>query len=170
MSTLAYRYQLSRSCGQHGKTLVFIMLNPSTADDHLDDPTIRRCIGFARSHGYGEMQVLNLFALRATDPKVLISVAEQDLAAAIGKRDLMELLPDHADVCAAWGATVKHPALEARATAVARQLYARGGLSCLGVTKDGHPRHPLYLSNNARLSCWKPPFYASLVAAFGGHT
>lgn len=69
-----YRYSLSRIWDENKANVLFIMLNPSTADGDVDDPTIRRCIGFAKSWGYGGIYVGNLFAYRATDPKELLKV------------------------------------------------------------------------------------------------
>jgi|SRR5690349_11377452 len=134
-----YRFTLWRALpGGLGRVL-FIMLNPSTAGARQDDPTIRRCIGFARAWGFARMDVVNLFALRATHPADLRRARDpvgagndRAIAAAARRADL---------VVAAWGV---HGALAARDRAV-RALLADRPLHCLGVTRAGHPRHPLYL-------------------------
>jgi hypothetical protein len=136
-----YRYSLTRTWNPHRLPLVFVMLNPSTADAFVEDPTIRRCLGFARLWGSGGLIVLNAYALRATDPKALRAhpdpvgpdndaVISRHLTASIGR------------VVVAWGA---HATPE-RASHV-RALIERAGHrpTCLGRTKAGAPRHPLYL-------------------------
>ncbi len=132
-----YRYELWRRWSP-GPYVAFIGLNPSTADESLDDPTIRRCIGFAKAWGYGALCMLNLFSFRATDPAVMkteefpIGGHENDLA-------LRSRAEGAGVVIAAWGI---HGVHQERDQAV-RKLVAN--LHCLGTTKDGHPRHPLYL-------------------------
>jgi hypothetical protein len=133
-----YRYLLRREWGG-APPLGWIMLNPSTADADQDDPTIRRCIGFAHRNGYGGIRVVNLFALRATDPSELLAADNP-----IG--DLYDpwlLLRICTDVVAAWGAV--KPALSPRAREVVDMRPVQGRLLCLGTTKHGYPRHPLYL-------------------------
>jgi hypothetical protein len=123
------------------------MLNPSTADDVRDDPTIRRCIGLSRAWGFGGIDVVNLYGLRATDPADLRAArdpvgADNDGAIARAAR--------RADaVFAAWGIHAD----EARVTAV-RRLLAGCALWCLGRTRDGHPRHPLYVPGAVRPERW----------------
>lgn len=141
-----YRYMLTRKWNKNLPVVVFIMLNPSTADASLDDPTIRRCIGFGRSHGFGGLQVLNLFALRATDPMQLRTA--QDAIGTDNDAHLITALNMAAatstPVIAAWGV---HGVYNNRAAEV-RNLSVECGvkLMCLGTTKGGHPRHPLYVS------------------------
>ena len=116
------------------------MLNPSTADEQRDDPTIRRCIGFARDWGYGGLEVVNLFAFRATDPRELRHAADpvgpqndHHLALAARRATL---------VVAAWGANA-----DARRARRAMQVLSgqRRSLAHLGFTRSRQPRHPLYL-------------------------
>lgn len=134
-----YRYLLWRRWAD-AATVLFVMLNPSTADARRDDPTIRRCSGFARAWGFGGVEVVNLFAWRATDPRELRRAAdpvgpENDrvIAAAAAR--------NHA-VIAAWG---NHGALGERDRQVAA-LLARFRPRCLGApTARGAPRHPLYV-------------------------
>lgn len=133
-----YRYALERNWGGYAKVVAFIMLNPSTADATKDDPTIRRCIGFAKAWGCTGLRVLNLFALRSTDPKALYSHPDP-----IGPENddyLREWSADSQIVVAAWGV---HGKLRGRGTKVRGMVP---GLQALGVTKDGHPKHPLYVA------------------------
>ena len=161
-----HRYLLARSWEPHLPTLAWVMLNPSTADAFADDPTIRRCVSFARRDGYGGIKVLNLFALRATDPAQLRG--HPNPVGACNDR----ILAAHArgSVVAAWGAG---GALNGRGTEVARRLVSAGVvLLCLGVTKDGHPVHPLArgrerVPDDARLVPWAA---AGLPAGDAPHT
>lgn len=133
-----YRYDLWRRWSS-GPYAMFIGLNPSTADEQQNDPTIRRCIGFAKAWGYGALCMTNLFAFRATDPRDMkaaefpIGGHENDLA-------LRSLAESAGVVIAAWGVHGTH--LD-RAADVVKLIP---NLQCLGLTKDGHPRHPLYLN------------------------
>jgi len=126
-----------------GATCCFIMLNPSTADEDLDDPTIRRCINFARSWGYSGLMVLNIFALRATDPKEL-SRAYNPVGIFNDSAIFEHTRAESCDlIVAAWGAhRVKGHWNRGEQVVglIGRPLY------CLGKTKAGHPRHPLYVS------------------------
>lgn len=132
-----HRYLLERQW-RAGKPLTWVMLNPSTADAFADDPTIRRCIRFARRDGYAGIQVVNLFGLRATDPREL--QMHPDPIGACNDRMLWEATED-ADVVAAWGAGGK---LYGRGRTVTGNLARAGiALACLAVTKDGQPVHPL---------------------------
>jgi hypothetical protein len=115
------------------------MLNPSTADEVQDDPTIRRCISFAKREGYTYMTVVNLFALRATNPKELLS--HPDPVGPLNDQRIKEMIDEHKNgaVVAAWGA---HPFAKKRAEEVKKKF---GPFLCLGTSKNGSPRHPLYL-------------------------
>ena len=114
------------------------MLNPSTADARRDDPTIRRCMGFARLWGYSVLEVRNLFAWRATDPRELLT-APDPTGGPRGDRELQAVAK--ADlVIAAWGARVPF-ARDREALA----LLGGCDLKCLGRTRNGQPRHPLYV-------------------------
>jgi hypothetical protein len=121
------------------------MLNPSTADAALDDPTIRRCMGFASDHGFGGIRVVNLFALRSTDPSELRSQPEpvgpeNDTWLA---RTFGEAAQDDLPVIAAWGVHGVFRGRDRQVIALGRRMGAR--LACLGTSKAGHPRHPLYI-------------------------
>lgn len=139
----AYRYTLTREVGPAaGGRVVFIMLNPSTADAEVDDPTIRRCIGFARTWGFGTLTVVNLFALRATNPRELL---RHEFPDGMDNDRWTTWAIERADcIVCAWGALAKPLRHRARAT----EAWLRGlgkWTYCLGHTKDGEPRHPLYV-------------------------
>ncbi len=150
-STPVYRYALTRTWGEPGGAhAVAALLNPSTADAGADDPTLRRITAFARREGFVGAVVANLFALRSPDPGAL--VGHPDPVGAHNDAVLDLLAAQGAPVIAGWGAG---GTLAGRDAAVARQLDARGvRLLCLGTTKDGHPRHPLYLPAAAPLRPW----------------
>lgn len=137
-----YRYSLRRHWGDMLNDdapgyVMFIGLNPSTADETNDDPTIRRCINFAKAWGFSGLCMTNLFAFRATDPKDMIAA---DDAVGPDNDAWLRCLSDGASlVVAAWGVHGTH---QGRDKAVAGLL---GAMDCLGTTKDGHPRHPLYV-------------------------
>ena len=136
-------------------TVLFIMLNPSTADDKNDDPTICRCIAFARDWGYSRLEVVNLSPIRATSPKELRHVkGEWQSAEEIQNEAIIEWAIGKADlVVAAWGANVERCGLEHmadRVTELCDELYV------LGLTKHGHPRHPLYMPKDAKPTRWDP--------------
>lgn len=129
----------------------FIMLNPSTADAELDDPTIRRCVGFARALDAGGIVVVNLYAYRATKPADLWRAddpvgPDADLyLALVARRAVLEDAP----LIAAWGANAK-PDRVAEALRVIERSGATDRLTALGVTAAGAPRHPLYMPATAR--------------------
>ncbi len=147
-----YRYSLGRRWSD-GTTCLFVMLNPSTADATVDDPTIRRCIGFARREGCGALEVVNLYALRATDPKELQRHAaprgpqsDQYVARAIAHCD--------GPIICAWGAD---PAARSVQGDMIGLIQRAGRIPmCLGTTKAGMPRHPLYLPKDAPLEVLLP--------------
>jgi hypothetical protein len=128
---------------------MFIALNPSTADHRHDDPTIRRCMTFARDWGFGGLVVANLFAYRTSEPARL-RLAD----APIGPRNdrWLSCLASRASlVLAAWGI---HGDYLGRAERVRSRLH---GLHCLGTTMRGLPRHPLYVRRDARPAPLVPP-------------
>lgn len=140
-----YRYSFWRQWGSGGYAM-FIGLNPSTADEKNDDPTIRRCIGFARAWGYGALCMTNLFAYRATDPAEMKKAIEP-----VGwdnDRILTTKAAGAGVVVAAWGV---HGAYKGRGQSV-RLLVPN--LHFLRLTKDGHPAHPLYLPAGLHPQRW----------------
>lgn len=134
--------------------VVFVMLNPSTADAFRDDATIRRCIAFARRWGRRWLSVVNLFAHRATDPRDLISATDRGDDQVADEQLMREAYGEDELVVCAWGA---HGTLVDRDQTVI-SLLERGGvkLHMLGLTKDGQPRHPLRLPGNLEPRRWKP--------------
>ena len=140
---LGFKDGTGAECG-HPKSALFIMLNPSTADDTADDPTIRRCVGFAKAWKYEQLSVVNLFAYRATDPKELYSAG--DVIHAPRNQEVIECAArDAGIIICAWGT---HGAWGQQGEIV-RGWLAHHPLYALGFTKDGHPRHPLYLPAKA---------------------
>ncbi len=137
-----YRYTLTRRWGE-GAPMLFVMLNPSTADAAQDDPTIRRCVGFAKREGFGAIEVVNLFAYRATDPKVLAGVG--DFVGPDNDTVIRDARGRAGLIVAAWGSSVP-AALRQRVRHIA-MLLGPGAL-CFGVTADGSPRHPLYVKGD----------------------
>ncbi len=149
-----YRYRLDRAW-EAGARAVFIMLNPSTADETRDDPTIRRCTGFAKVFGCGGLVVVNLYAMRATRPADLFAAegAGVDIIGPENDAVLRAVIADcDGPVIAAWGA---YNRVGARAEVV-RGIVEDGGrtLECMGLSKHGHPRHPLYLRKDAGLAAF----------------
>ncbi len=143
-----YRYELRRTWESGATKVLWVMLNPSTADATVDDPTVRRCMGFARSWGHGGIVVANLYALRSVDPAALM--AHSDPVGPENNDTLVRLAnaPDVGLVMAAWGA---HP------SAIHRARHVRGLLGDvyhLGLTRYEHPRHPLYVKGDTQPIWW----------------
>lgn len=124
----------------------FVMLNPSTADDRQDDPTIRRCICFAKTWGYDTLSVRNLFAWRATDPRELFN-AESVTGGQRGDSELLAACTADLTVLA-WGANVPF-CRDKQALEMFTRSFPGKPLYCLGLTKAGNPRHPLYVRSEA---------------------
>ena len=143
-----YRYRLWREWDPVLPSVLWVMLNPSTADAAADDPTIRKCVGFAKRWGCGSIDVVNLFAFRATDPRNLSKVDDP-----VGPRNAhtlrAALVADHGVKIVAWGGSVKarqiRHFLEGRVRRF-REDVGHLGFKCLGTTKFGQPRHPLMLA------------------------
>jgi len=138
-----YRYALERTWSEQSKYALFIGLNPSTADASLDDPTIRRCIGFAIRFGCSGLLMGNLFALRSTAPSALSQHHD-----AIGPENdaWLRHLSERAFLTIfAWGAHKLASDRAGQISSIFRSPY------CLGLTVQGHPRHPLYLKKTAEL-------------------
>lgn len=144
-----YRYSLTVEWGD-GRRLLYVMLNPSKATELANDPTIERCERRARQLGYGSFRVVNLFGLRETSPKRLKKARKPE---GLGNTDhLSKAVQWSDDILAAWGVHGGHldqgPKVET--------LLRRGNqaLLCLGLTKAGHPRHPLYVSYSTQPEIW----------------
>jgi len=153
-----YRYQLFRIWNTYRSKVLFIMLNPSTADENSDDPTIRRCIGFAKDWGYGGIYVCNLYALRSTDPKGL-KVKEANIIDIRGPENTKHIL-ETVKICTetvfAWGAS--DPNLKYHRRAYVNKLISLiPNPKCLGKTKTGEPKHPLYLKKDSQRINFQPP-------------
>lgn len=142
-----HRYSLTRTWDPSAKHLVFILLNPSTADAMQDDPTIRRCIGFANRWGFGGIVVVNLYAYRATKPRDMLAAA--DPVGPENDRIIAEIV-EGKTVVAAWGTLAKHQ----RVAEVLALLPAATQLLALEITKYGHPRHPLYVRGESLPVAW----------------
>lgn len=142
-----YRYLLRRTWDRGKPRVLIVMLNPSTADAEVDDATIRSCIRLCKELGYGSFEVVNLFGLRATDPKELLTAEdpigpenEHVVIAAIMRCDVV--------VCA-WGA---HPMAARKSGFLLGQIRARKAAAyCFGTTKAGAPKHPLYIKSGTPL-------------------
>jgi len=138
-----YRYALSRTWNGKKKTILFIGLNPSTADEKIDDPTIRRCINYAQNWGYGSLLMVNLFAYRATLPSELKNVKNP-----IGNDNDLHILElsKKADLTvAAWG----NEGFLLNRDKVVKKILPN--LMCLKINKSGQPAHPLYQKKDLKL-------------------
>ncbi len=147
-----HRYVLQRRWG-NGRLMVWVMLNPSTADETVDDPTIRRCKGFALSGDgplWGGIHVVNVMAFRATSPKECL--AADDPFGPLNAEYLHEAAHySGGNVVCAWGA--KAPAGYVK---LALEALRPAKLFCLGTTKDGSPKHPLYLAGDTEIVRYRP--------------
>lgn len=143
-----WRYALWRTWDPARAPLVFVGLNPSTADETQDDPTIRRCLGFARDFGCGGLHMLNIFAFRTTNPDGLRWT--DDPVGPDNEREFMALAawPKRPRAICAWG---KGGGYMDQGRIGLRWLQDAGiEPECLGTTKEGYPRHPLFLPKDAR--------------------
>ncbi len=145
-----YRYSLTRIWDPAGRKALFVMLNPSTATEVQNDPTVERCERRARALGFGAFQVTNIFAWRDTDPRKMRAAVdpvgpENDAA-------ILEGVQWADQVIAAWGT---HGAHLERGPTVETLLRNTGHpLFHLGLTKDGHPKHPLYIAYTQQPEAW----------------
>ena len=140
-----YRYSLWRRWHPSLSYALFIGLNPSTADECDDDPTLRRCIRFASDWGFGGVYIANLFALRATAPEVIIR--HQQPIGADNNRWLKKLARNAGVIVCAWGNRGKHLSRDK----ACMKLLKPYQMHCLGKTKTGQPRHPLYVPESTEL-------------------
>ena len=153
-----YRYELRRVWRPGMRTMVFVGLNPSTADESTDDPTIRRILGFADDWGFGTLVMLNAFAFRSTDPKALHARAARGREVVGPQNDatLARTFEAHRDgkLVVGWGA---HGVLLERGRRVGELACAiHGRPQCLGRTGSGEPKHPLYLARTTRAIRYSP--------------
>lgn len=146
----AYRYELTRVWDAGAGRVSFVMLNPSTATEVQNDPTVERCERRARALGFGAFRVVNIFAFRATDPKVMR--AQADPVGAGNDAAIMAAAAWADRVVCAWGS---HGAHLERGAAVAALLRGSGRpLYQLGLTKAGEPKHPLYIGYDRQPEIW----------------
>jgi len=153
-----YRYTLERRWGLPSPTIMFICLNPSTADEKLDDPTIRRCVGFSDREGFQNMILCNIFAFRATDPKDM-KAAEYPIGAD-NDMWIKKIAKDAKKIVLAWGTHGDYLKREDQVVAMLRTYVLTLNLLgkplyCLGTTINRHPKHPLYLAKNTSLIEYK---------------
>jgi hypothetical protein len=144
-----WRYRLTREWDAALPTVNFVGLNPSTADEMVADPTVRRCLGFARKWGFGKLLMTNIFAWRATDPSDMRRQADP-----IGQENdehLRQAAREAQMVVACWGEGGRH---RERWREVEELLEPR--VRCLGTNLSGQPKHPLYLAGDLEpeLFCW----------------
>ena len=138
-----YRYSLKRAWETDANNqILFIGLNPSTADNQRDDPTIRRCVKFANYWGFNSLEVVNLFAFRATDPMDLFN--EESPIGPYNDFWIKRAYKRSTLAVACWGSAGVH---KDRSTEVTKYLK---NLFCIRRNKDNSPSHPLYL--NSKLS------------------
>ncbi len=150
-----YRYRLERDLGAIGAmrgSVAFVMLNPSTADATTGDPTIRRCIGYARAWSYAKLIVGNAYAWRSTDPAGLWTA--DDPVGPENDQHLEQIARDAELVVCAWGANI-----EPERAAAVRAVIERAGRTphAIKLTKAGIPGHPLYLRGDLRAFPWCAP-------------
>ena len=145
-----YRYALWRRWEMEHPLILFIGLNPSTADETKNDPTIRRCINFAKDWGYGGVMIANLFAFRSTSPEIMKQQKDP-----IGKENdlwIGKLADASQSVIAAWG---NHGIYLSRGFDVMELLRKSGKpIFHLGISKTGQPKHPLYISYEILPKIW----------------
>jgi len=141
-----HRYRLWREWDSTKGCAVFVGLNPSTADEKKNDPTVRRCVNYAKAWGYGRMVMLNIFSFRATDPKVM--KAEPDPVGPDNDNAIIDVAKQSDLIVLCWGSHGGH--LD-RGRQVAMLLAAKDmEMYCFGITAAGHPKHPLYLKKSLR--------------------
>lgn len=142
-----YRYSLVREWNPDLPRVLFVMLNGSTADANRDDPTLRRCIGFAKAWGYGSLEVVNLFGYRTTFPQELKRAV--DPVGPENDRYIMEAVNRAKTIFLAWGTHGKYLRRDSKVIEILKKCGI-AAVWCLEKTKDGHPRHPLYVRGDIR--------------------
>ena len=145
-----YRYALTRVWKFEASRLVFVMLNPSTATEVQNDPTVERCERRARTLGFGSLQVTNIFAWRDTDPKKMRTA--KDPIGPDNDKTIMEACSWGDQIIAAWGT---HGAHLGRGVQVKQILRSSDKpVFHLGISKGGHPKHPLYIAYSQKPEIW----------------
>ena len=156
-----YRYRLWRVWAENLATMVFVLQNPSTASADTDDPTIRKCIGFAKQAGFGSIIVMNVFAYRATDERELLTVT--DPIGPLNREHLQAArsTPLLSRLVAAWGNRFgpKKKSIFRTGYCHAANICVSNGAYCLGTTKSGDPKHPLMLPYATKMTKWTAPAY-----------
>lgn len=154
-----HRYRLSRSFGTGGPHAAFCMVNPSIADAETDDPTIRKVMGFARRHGWGQISVVNKFAVIATDVRELRDMSITQAVGEYNDDHLFEVFRLADVIVAAWGPLAKVPFAMRNRWRMVDEIAASHGkpLHCFGTVQDGHPRHPLMTAYATPLTEWRAP-------------
>jgi len=150
-----YRYRLVRTWDAEKPHVMFVMMNPSTADPFVDDPTVAKCGRFARAWGYGGIYVGNTFAYRATYQKRLLEI--DDPVGPDNDHHLIEMARSAALVVFAYGKPC-HARLRARGPELAKLMISETGIEphVLRLSKDGTPWHPLYLPESLKPVVWHP--------------
>lgn len=150
-----YRYELTRSwtVKKSRGTCVYICLNPSTADAHLDDPTVKQCVGFAKLWGYRKMVIVNLFCYRATDYREMLR--HDNLHGTWCMKYLRKWIKRGDLIVPAWGGHGKAHDKDLIVTDLIVELGALRKVKCFGYTMDGNPRHPLYLPRDSTLELYE---------------
>lgn len=148
-----YRYDLTRIWDGSGKTVLFVMLNPSTATEVQNDPTVERCERRARALGYGGFRVCNIFAYRATDPRVMR--AQPDPVGPENDRVILAAANWADAIVCAWGTHGEFLMRGEKVEALLRNQPKT--LTHLGLSKAGHPKHPLYIAYSKLPEQWKNP-------------
>ncbi len=146
-----YRYELTRRWDTGRQGVLWVMLNPSRADADVDDQTVRRCVSFTRREGFDHLKIVNLYGLRATNPKEL--AIHPDPVGQLNFGYLTRALRNQRAyplVVAAWGASTGP-----RCMFIPRP--SGRGYHCLGTTKGGWPRHPSRLADSTPLEPWTMP-------------
>lgn len=147
-----YRYLLRRKIGVQQTTCLFIMLNPSTADETKNDPTVARCIGFAKHWGFGRLEVCNIFGYRATDPKELYDLLPSAVIGPENTTYIIEAIIRADKVVCAWG---NHGELYGRGGEVQQEIMDLNKFPfAFKITNKGQPIHPLYQKADAPLITW----------------
>ncbi len=149
-----YRYWLTRTWDETRPSMVFVMLNPSVADANIDDPTIRRCMGFAARENCGGIIVVNLFAYRATKPTELVGL--DDPCGPENDDWQYHFITKGGPVVLAWGAN-DMASKECKRFFTYYQPAEWYDFCCLGQTKSGAPKHPLYIASDQPLEPYVAP-------------